>query len=68
MTDDSRAVPAAAMVGGKILSATSDDKGVTVTVELPEFRVLRDLELVGAIVLDPAYTPPWPGAGLTVVS
>lgn len=27
-------------------------------------HVLRDVTLVGEIVLDPAYDPPWPGAGV----
>ncbi|HEY3652364.1 MAG TPA: hypothetical protein VGL33_30650 [Streptosporangiaceae bacterium] len=27
-------------------------------------RVLRDVKLVGEIVLDPRYDPPWPGAGI----
>jgi len=27
-------------------------------------RVLRDVKLVGEVVLDPRYDPPWPGAGI----
>lgn len=27
-------------------------------------RVLRDVTLVGEVVLDPRYDPPWPGAGI----
>ena len=30
-------------------------------------RVLRDVTLVGEIVLDPRYDPPWPGAGIISV-
>jgi hypothetical protein len=30
-------------------------------------RVLRNVTLVGEIVLDPRYTPPWPGAGIKSV-
>jgi hypothetical protein len=30
-------------------------------------HVLRDVTLVGEIVLDPCYDPPWPGAGIKSV-
>lgn len=30
-------------------------------------RVPRDVTLAGEIVLDPRYTPPWPGAGIKSV-
>jgi hypothetical protein len=30
-------------------------------------RVLREVTLVGAIVLDPCYDPPWPGSGIKSV-
>ena len=35
--------------------------------DTPAVHVIREMKLVGGIVLDPACTPPWPGAGIISV-